>query len=360
MLDRITQILIVAVIAAATTPRVGRCDDALLHQAAKGNASSLESIRTIYAKVDLKVTPAGWQTPSLAFSSQFWKEPGVVRVRQNSYIGRTGQVLDYLATEGVQRTVTRLPGQQPNTFAVSLLIAKEHRPTILTDVFKLALLGLPPAGSEEKPAMTIAEAAKQLRFKGSSRERGPNGQLVRLTFDDDVSTYDAWLDPNVNWLIRRVIRRLPATGNIRKRTTEYIIADFAEVQPGVFFPTKMTMNSAVAGKHSVTYEAIFTEVSINTLRQPPFPMKLPLYKGIRATDEIAGTKYLVDAEGKQTGKADVIRYAPLPVAPATADPNTARDWSWLTRPSTYLIGAAVGFGVVASVIAYRRRRSQTS
>src|SRR5260370_6334508 len=57
--------------------------NSLLTEAVAGNTSSLGSIRTLYARVRLKVLPAGAPEPSVIFSTQYWWEPGLIRARQS-------------------------------------------------------------------------------------------------------------------------------------------------------------------------------------------------------------------------------------------------------------------------------------
>lgn len=357
MKGRITSWLLVACCASATVATAAANDNPLLNEAVVGNASTVSVIQTLYAKVNFKVIPAGHQEPSLAYSAQYWREPGLVRVRDRCLQGRAGQLIEFLRTEGQQRAVTRLPRQQPNTFTIGLRIAKEWRPTILTDVWKLALMGIPPMDTEEKPPLPISEALRQMKLKRVTAESGPNGRLTRLTLADDDDTYDVWLDPAVNWLVRKVVRQRDKSPREPGSRSEYTIADFREVQPGIFFPTKMTLQYEVNGKHSVTHEAEFSDVKINQLHQPPFPLKLPLYGGMPATDEIAGTTYMVDADGKPTGKVKALRYAPAPVA-AMPDPNTQPGPSWLRHSSTWLIGLSLSCAAAAAFLAYRRRRAE--
>ena len=342
---------------ALALPAARGYDEAVLDAAVRGNTSTVASIQTLYAKAKVRVTPAGQTQPSSELVAQYWREPGLVRVREESAPGFREQTIEFVAEGGRQRAVIRQPGPEPGSFGVRMLIANEWRPTIQTDVWKLALLGLPRMDNEVQPTLQLAEAVQQLKVTGVGTESGPQGRLTRVSLADDVGSCEVWLDPAVNWLCRKAVRRINRAAKQSAVRQELTVADFAEVQPGVYFPTRVTMQGYLEDRHSVSREADFTDVAINTRRQPPFPVKLPVGVPMPVADEIQGTTYAVDAEGKPTGKVDVLRYAPPPVSAARSNPNEAPPPGWFSRTSTWLFGLSLMFGVAAAALIYRRRHA---
>src|ERR1700730_9119457 len=67
--------------------------DPQLMDAVNGHASSVTAIQTVYGELVLRITPAGQQEPSLSYSAKYWREPGLVRVRQTCDLGLVGQVI---------------------------------------------------------------------------------------------------------------------------------------------------------------------------------------------------------------------------------------------------------------------------
>ncbi|HEX4610590.1 MAG TPA: hypothetical protein VH092_20540, partial [Urbifossiella sp.] len=194
-------------------------------------------------------------------------------------------------------------------------------------------------------------------------EPGPKGPLTCIILDGEkASVYSIWLDPEVNWLVRKFVREVPgfktAGGQeyISSRD-EYEIEDFVEVRPAIYFPTKMTCKGYLKGEHSVTQEAEFTSVRVNDLKVPPFPMRLPTATGMVVADELTGTTYTSDADGNPAGKQSVLRHAPAVDGPVRPDPTAAPESSIWYQSSTWFIALAMCFALGAAALVYRRRRT---
>jgi hypothetical protein len=76
---------------------LGYAADPGLEVATAWNASSLGGIQTCYAKVALRIIPAGDAEPSLEYSSEYWR-------------GFPGQTIDAEIVQGRQRAITEQPG----------------------------------------------------------------------------------------------------------------------------------------------------------------------------------------------------------------------------------------------------------
>lgn len=346
-------------------PLRGPAADPLLETAATGNASTLGGIQTCYAKVAFRVIPAGAKEPTIEYAAEYWREPTLCRVRQRCSRGFPGQTIEALIAQGQQRLVTEQPGPTPNTFAAGLQIADEAKSIIMTNAWRLALFALPRFDSEVKPQLSVSEAVARMTVKEVTTERGPAGKLTRVTLEEAPGdTFTVWLDPSVNWLVRKVERNTDTQAelggkNVRyRRRDEYEVTGFSEVAPGTFFPTGVRNRGFVNGKLSVVHEADFSEVSVNRLKTSPLPIRLPIRAGMTVTDEIKGLRYTADASGNPSGKAMVLRYAPVPLLPAAPNPNEQPPPGPMTHTSTWLLVLAGLLATATAALIYRRRVSK--
>jgi hypothetical protein len=268
-------------------------------------------------------------------------------------------------THGQQRVVTEQPGPTPDTFAAGVQIADDTKRLIWTDVWRLGLLVLPRLDSEAGLQLSVSESVARMTVKEVATEKGRAGKLTRLTLEDrPEDTFTAWLDPSVNWLVRKVERRTATTIELNgKKVTyrmrnEYEANGFSEVAPGNFFPTGVRMRSFVNDKLSVVHEAEFSEVSVNRLKTSPIPLHLPIRAGMTVTDEVKGLRYTADASGNPAGKSMVLREAPAPLLPVSPNPNEQPPPGALTHTSTWFLILAGLLATATAFLIYRRRFSK--
>lgn len=346
-------------------PLRGLAGDPLIETAAAGNASTVGGIQTCYAKVAFRVIPAGAKEPTLEYAGEYWREPTLCRVRQRCSRGFSGQTIDALIAHGQQRVVTEQPGPTPNTFAAGVQIADQWKQLIRVDVWQLGLLVLPRLDSEAKPRLSVSEAVARMAVKKVTAEKGKTGKLTRLTLEENPGdTFTVWLDPSVNWLVRKVERNTDTQVELGGKMVRFRRRDeceangFSEVAAGTFFPTGVRIRSFVNDKLSVVHEAEFSEVSVNRLKTSPLPTRLPIRAGMMVTDEIKGLRYTADAAGNPSGKAMVFRHAPDSLLPAAPNPNEQPPPGPLTHTSTWLLVLAGLLATATAVLIYRRRFSK--
>ncbi|MBX9582038.1 MAG: hypothetical protein K2X87_17170 [Gemmataceae bacterium] len=338
-----------------------------LDAAVARNTAAVGAIHTLYTKIAFRITTPEGPTPTSESESEYWRDGKVVRIRERDIRGFGGRTREILITGDRQKVVighSKTGDDRPFT---GLMITRPHEPFGMADVWRLALCGLPPEDAEAKPVLPLADAVRRLRVTRVRTESGPQGPLTRISLTEPDRTYDVWVDPAVNGMIRRFDRSskffvvTDGEKTFKTETCRYEVESFREVAPAIFFPAKVVATCDHDGTPIVRQEAEFTDTRVNQ-KAPPIPLRLPIKAGMPVQDRIQGLAYeAADADGNPAGTPKVMLEGPSRSVeesdPVATDPHEATRESALSRPGTWFLLLAAVFVAAAGVVMYRRRRA---
>lgn len=319
-----------ALLLASGRAGLGATDESgeLLATATSGHRTTVESIETLYTKIQVGLGREG-KAPNSTCSALYWRDRDVVRLRETK---SDGTVSEYKRDQGAVSLLFDQPRADINPKAknVGMLIAKDGGSAVETDAWDRALLTLPVLRSNENifPRYSLAEAARQMRVRSCSWAERNGHKVVEIRLRGAVETaerrfemdYAVYLDPNVNWLARE-IRLQVQSPKLPDWDCAFVVAGFVEAAPSIYFPTSVRATYKMDGAEPVLHTAEFGETVINKRPKLPFSLDLPIPKnGVYVTDRIKGVTYQSDATGRPVGTPGVLREVPpLPTPPADPD-----------------------------------------
>jgi hypothetical protein len=337
-------------------------DHDLLTATIQANRASVESLRTLYVEVKRSTQIEG-KAPHLHQTAQYWREPNLVRIIENS---STGEITDYRQAEGKIWSRVDQPTADKSSRMTGLLIDEANNYHIQCDAWKEAMFLLPrlqwSSGSPTKNPMkpySVADALEKLDIRGCSWVNRKGRKLVEVQVrefipeNDTKWDYTIWFDPQVNWLVAEVALLIKGPNY----TWDCVFAadGFSELAPSMFFPTSVRSQYKFGEGRATVYVTEFQNAAANRLKAPPFSkeIKIPSH-GLRVTDRIDGTTYHVDSAGRKSSRPDAIREIPPPIFPPVAPVATA---SWFGDWRRWALLAGLAFAVLGwhSVRARRRR-----
>ena len=174
-----------------------------------------------------------------------------------------------------------------------------------------------------------------------------------------------WLDPKVNYLIRKRVVAPAADSTYR---WEDEVVEFAEPSPTVFVPVVIEHRFTIKGTLQAIVRTILSEVKVN---QPlaESALRIPGIAGMECFDMNRDVKYNVDADGTATGPEISVKIAKVTPPAETGSilsseasnsfqqpsrPSTPW-WLWLLLMSLTVLAAAL----ILILIRRRRRAVQT-
>ncbi|MFO0810063.1 MAG: hypothetical protein U0746_15690 [Gemmataceae bacterium] len=344
-MSRVRRVAFLLIGTCSVAPTYG-IDPGLLDEVLAGHESSVAAIHKLYAKANVTQTS---QFGTGTVSAECWKSGPDIRLREHL---KPGCVIDCLIRGGKQSIVGTADAADGRPADASMRVATRHEKAVQSDLWQYALMVLPTLKKKPPaPVLTFPEAVKA---------RSPSA-VKKVTLDSVPTVYAAmtgengpdrdeiWLDPAVNWLIRKVVR---VTEHWKY---EYAVTDFTEHAPGLYFPAKVRLVLRYRNHRPLEESVTFTAVSINrpdTPSMPPLPIPS---KGVQVVDEVAGTIYTADSAGRPVKTIGPLRYGknrPLP----KPDPNAPRPDDGY---STILAGALAATVVAALAYgAYRQRKAR--
>jgi hypothetical protein len=329
--------------------------------AVSANKAAIEQIRDFYAEVEQTQTIQKNDTKRTA---QYWRTPNSVRVVEQTGQGTTTDIKilsnsQYVATlrNGV------LPGKNEKQFGVAIISA--NRRAIETDPYELGLFVLPLGLSTKpsKPIFTLNEAYRSGTVQASGWTEIDNRKLYRICIDCELGqrSYEVWIDPSVNWLIRKCSQTMRENGKITWNI-EYAIEEFAELKPSVFVPVRSKSVHIFRGERVAETSNQFRNVRVNQSLpdQPASPIPAD---GTKAFDEPANSMYVLSRNYTRIGQSVPLSDKIVPViqrADAIEDPlapPSARQ-IWLPRVALVVSLVLVVLGLVFR--AKRRARNRAA
>jgi hypothetical protein len=167
----------------------------------------------------------------------------------------------------------------------------------------------------------------QLRKVKRSQER--DRVFFYLDLTHEKGRLELWFDPQVNFLVRRLVLTSNFPGAGEKRAENEVVR-FKEVAPAIYFPEQVELqvykDAKVESKRSVT----FSNIRVNQpLPAEVFRLRFP--DGVNLVDSIQGRMYKVDAEGREIGPARDEKGAELHLAKSPPFPADTSQQANLTQ-----------------------------
>lgn len=183
---------------------------------------------------------------------------------------------------------------------------------------------------------------------------------VELTFEYTVLNHtrttvvEIAFDPKVNYLVRRAV--YVTDGQLKK---VYVVEQFKECSPGVFFPERVREATYLGRNQIGTALTEISRIRINyAVPDSIFRLKFP--HGVYVSDSIRGTSYRVDREGNRISAETPLSKGPPP--PAAAEimlPTTEEPRPWYSYLVPASLAILVAAGIAAVVRRWRRHRQAT-
>ncbi len=253
---------------------------------------------------------------------EYWCKPGLVRGRENLGEDR----YEWLHRDGIEYTSAKIKGADtlPSYAAGS---RRADRSAHYLDLWSYALFSL--------DNLRIDQYFEKHRDSLSISTDVLNGiRCVVVTADLKSRNYKMqfWMDPSVNHLLR-AMRMIMHDGS----RMEAEVTDFREHQPGVFFPERIVRRYRPAS--SRTRERPWDEECVLVAEiNRPIPdqvFQIKYHPGVHFVDQMNGTIYPVDTDGRRIGPAKPIAGdspdappAALPTSVGTEESTGASWWKY--------------------------------
>lgn len=272
---------------------------------------------------------------------------------------------DYVSRGGRSWSLVEHKGRSSKSSGASVR-AQDYWTVPLDDPFTFGLFNAPlPDGKGFAPIGTLAAKATDRRLVSGRVAAGEDVRLVltlprKPTETCSSATWDVHirLSAGANYLADEVMTRVVTTAG-RTITQVYTVSEFAEPQPGVYFPKKGDVRVTSDDKVILAGTSQVGRVVVNA---PVLPRRFELDfpEGVHFTDFISGTQYKADRAGKATSAPVPLTPPdpqttgssppPTPVSgsPTDQEPPEPAAWRWL-------FAASAGGLVLAAVVAARRR-----
>lgn len=328
-------------------------EDSLAELVSSGNSSSIQMLRTYYAKTRMQSMSLEGK-PGLAFTSEYWRTGPDFRLREDE----GHRVVHFELKKGQGRITTTVSlgdtRPDPKRDVAVQLVGKDRRATQM-DPWELSLFQL-PIGIFGKPPLAIYQV-DQLIKHGVVREArwvtidgGKQAHLL-VGLPDERRSYEIWSDPAHNWLLSRAVHRtFNAEGRVEAEI-DYRIQAFTEAKPGIYVPTRIACSWIHQSTSGVRAEVILSELVVNeTLRQVPSFPEPPV--GSRVIDETAGTSFLVGTGGKRIGPITRLGEHVVPLSEPESAPTV---WSLNGIVGGLALFVAIGLMIVGLFALARSR-----
>ena len=303
--------------------------DELVELVKSGNSASLAAVVSLHARFEMALHPNPAVLAKIPVASgrrivgQYWRSGNKVRIRENEtpYGPR-----DMLQDHDRQQTTVHMPKSKLQTIDTGI-IAAEGAIYTPADVWELALCSLPG------PAVTFSHLLDTGgKIESAHLSHEPGGELayldVSLESPPKTLRCEIWADPSKNYLVRRVVSHVTMEGAAGKGRLEGEVTSFREVKPGVFFPESMELRIFHKGQEINRMVTRLTSIHINE----PLPMsvfKMSFPPGTVVSDQVRGTTFRIDQEGKMAGPLGRIVEPPSEVlsgTPLSAEAEASRPF----------------------------------
>lgn len=322
--------------------------------------ASRESIRECICRVEVTYKKLMPDEPLRTATGRYWRSGDIVRIKG---VSLNGDENDMLVKDSLVRSVTQNRLSNGSRVAGASLSSATGASHSDCDAWKFGLLSINvPSTIDYVPFEKLLELSSRVNRAERRNIKGKTCIVVELAFDVADARSSSWtleihFDPNVNYLVRRVIHETKVSKSRIRREAE--VLQFKEATPSVFFPEKYEGWYDVDGKRGGVYNATFSEIHINKpLPADAFRFTFP--EGVEIADLIRKVSYKVDAQGRAISKEKAMASVPPPsAAKGRADESEFHTETkempssltrWILPASTFLLALAIVGGLV------RRRR----
>lgn len=307
---------------------------------------SAEMIESAHVIVRLKLhadrsKQTSLRLPDPCRGGEYWRKPGLVRMREEYAEGQT----DWLLKNGVSYASSKSTGDAGQA-GYAAGNRRAERASHVLDVWAHALFSL--------DRLPIHEYFTKYRDRLSVTAEVLDGaKCVVVTADHrpQKCKLQFWLDPAINHLVR-AIRTIEDDGSV----FESVITRFREHHAGVYFPERgITRYQPAPGKNQRPWEQESTFVAEINVPISDDIFQIRYHPGVTFVDEINGSAYRVDADGKPIGAATPLAVNPIESPPAEIGTQTRLEdtdgtpWWWY---ASILFAASA---VVAIIVLYVKR-----
>ena len=321
--------------------------------AIEGNASSVDMIQSFGAKITRNIEFNG-STTSSTFS--YYKAKNAALIVENLPAGRAANILQQ---GGQVKVVTTQNNQVVPASEVGMIIGDRNRRSTDGDAWEICLFTL-PVGVFRTPAYpmyTLSEFAKKARLTDAVWEDLDGNRVahVSLLLAEEGRSYDAWIDPSLNWMTRKCLHVIRNPEGAVLWNLEFRASDFREAAPSIMVPQsasfQFTLNGSMISKGNV----ILSEINVNSpsIRLPAMPV------GKAETlvlNETMGQTYRVDRRGARLGPPQRLATtwitAALPASLTDAPPRRWIGWALVG------VAAIIGGIFLRSLLGQRRLKNE--
>ena len=326
-----------------------------------GNESAVGSIESYYAEVDWSESQEDQNFAAEDSASPptndirkciYWRTPNGVRLREV----RGVQTLDAEIIGGESRLIitdTRIGESQQE---VGMTIDVADLRIVDTDPWELSMFSLPVGiySKDQYPVYTLSEAVDVGNIRNSSWEELNGQRLAKLRVDIEEKrrSYEIWANPNYNWMIVKANHTVnDEDGNILFRN-EYRATDYIEIEDAIFVPQRVDVIMKFKDLPPIVRVARIKNITVNQ-PLPPIPPMPKIKRGSMVVNEIEGTAYVTNEDGRQIG---VTKRIGEPVVAYGSNDDQARS-DRVTAPRVGYIVLAIGI-TAGSIWALRRLKKR--
>jgi hypothetical protein len=205
-----------------------------------------------------------------------------------------------------------------------------------------------------KPRRTLAELLMEPSQVMGVERRGKEFEL-RVKVPPPVEDYELHIivDPSRNFLVRYYTGRTNST-KATLRFEDEVLA-FKEYAPGIYFPQATEGRSYLIApdRSERLYQVVKTTYQSVSINQPiePSVFRLTIPPKVAVLDDRSGTTYSLGKDGQREGEATAPRRESQPLRFQTEEQKSGS----VARP-IIVAGLAVGFGLLAALTFYSRKR----
>lgn len=284
----------------------------LLTDSCNSHQATIESIRTFHCRVSFSFErPQPWGN---TMTGEYWRIGSTFRCKSN----RGSAVTDSSNRDGVTTSFT-VDSKQSGDKGRDGHITNKDMP-YLCDAWSYGLLSL---FGGDRFRVSLKELIGSAGATSSARHaEKENRRMVRIEISTSRADLEVWLDPSVNYLVRHLKGTMKGAVKLEG---EFTVESFQEVNPGVFFPAKVTYTGFKGKDREKTgWVAVFSGIEINQpLADKALDIRFP--PGLLVHDDIRNGVFRTNAAGAAVLPALSEKGQRIELVSNPAVPTSARE-----------------------------------
>jgi len=333
--------------------------DQLLERVLQANKAALEMRQVAECRIESQC-----DKPKMTFTAHYWRKGQLMRVHETG--GKLPGYSDGLYRDGISLKVYRGSDKKTKQLIDGAVREAGRDPFYMIDppfaCNETFFLG----GRRDSTLEQFVRAPGRTVKANETRQGGKT--LVRLDVEvaaaksaGDSGTYEIWLDPAANYLVRKVIWHM--SGSQEQRFDREVL-QFKEAAPGVFVPVEMVHTMHSRGVVEQVTKISAKEWKVNhDIPENIFSLTIP--PGAHVVDKISGKSYQQPAPGAAPAAAENVPKQMFvnAVVRSTSDPGPT-SWNESQAKAgglnTYYAAAVLCVVLAAGLVAWRWRRNRAS